>query len=96
MKKELINKMIEEFEERKQVIDGCIQILQIELMKENNQSQEKPKVNEGLKETTLTEISTPDTHSTKGHWEETEYEDGCHTHKDTVWVEDKEQEKTHK
>jgi len=69
------------------------------LRKENNQSPQKQKI--GKEETLGKSVSyadTPnnseDTHSTKqgGHWEETEYQDGCHTHKDNVWVEDTKQE----
>jgi hypothetical protein len=42
----------------------------------------------------LGETSPDFTVKEEGHWEETEYEDGCHTHKDTVWVKDNQSQET--
>jgi hypothetical protein len=64
---------------------------EISFRKSELESNQSPKNNEVVDLNYPCKVvnSFSDTHSTKqGHWEEIEYEDGCHTHKDTVWVED--------
>ena len=95
-KEQLLKDAIEKYEGEIMILQVMVMGLKTELSlgryRENNQSQQN-KTEKNLRDendsATDCRIKPADTHSTKqGHWEETEYEDGCHTHKDTVWVKD--------